>query len=85
LEPGSGIVHGGGRLKIFRAKHGDDEIGEAGEGDQADDDDFHDGKKGEEGGASGESAHFFAENGVSGAEDEKGHGDGDKDEIVHGW
>jgi hypothetical protein len=33
------------------------------------------------------SARFLAENGVGGAEDEKGHRKGDKDEIVHeaGW
>jgi hypothetical protein len=83
LEPGVGIIHDRDRLKVFRAKDGDDQVNETSEGDQTDEDGFHDGRTVEKRNAYG-SAHFFAENGVSRAEDEKGHGDGDKDEIVHG-
>jgi hypothetical protein len=46
LEPGVGIVHGGGRSEIFRAEHGDDQVDEEGDGEEADEDDFHGRKAG---------------------------------------
>jgi hypothetical protein len=68
--------------ELFRAEHGDDEIDEQAEGDEADEDVFHGravaGWRGERAG----SAHLPAEVGVGGAEDEKGDGEGDEDEIV---
>jgi len=65
-----------GRLKLFRAEHGGDEIDEEGEGDEADDDVFH----------GGCSVEFFAKNGVGGAEREEGECGADEKKIlqVHG-
>ena len=41
LEPGVGIIHGGGRSEFFRTKHGHDQVDEAAKGDEADNDIFH--------------------------------------------
>jgi hypothetical protein len=77
LEPGIGIVHGGS--EFFRPQNGHDQVDQEREGEEADKDDFHVGQGGWVG-----SAGFFAEKNVGGAKDEKCHGKGDKDEIVHG-
>ena len=68
-----------GRLEFFRTQNGHDQVDEAGERDETDDNGFH----GSGGGVAG-SADPVAKFDVSGGDGEKGQGERDKDEVVHG-